>query len=344
MPPSRLPALPPLHALRAFDAAAQSGRFRDAAAALGISESAISHQVKRLEDYLGVALFTRTGNSVALTDVGRRYFEQINPAFSQIRRATEELKGPKDLARVSLTLPGTLATSWLIPKLGSLEAMHPDISLQLVTTERVCDLRREHIHLAIRYGRGPWNGMATEHLLDEQAFPVCAPGLLPPEQAERPDMVLRTARLIVNDTVPMEWQAWAQAHGLAPPDTRRAIVLHAADQTMGAAAEGLGIAMGRRPMVDRWLDDGRLVAPFGSGHWSGAAYYLVYPDDIELPIAARKVARWLRQTAAETAAGERAPGERGAPPPSPQPTIGRQASASQPRSSTVSVGQAERAP
>src|SRR3712207_3303176 len=178
MPPNRLPVLPPLHALKAFEAAAQLGRFRDAAAALSLSESAISHQVKRLEDYLGVALFARTGNAVVLTQAGRRYFEQINPAFSQIRRATEEIVGPSDLARVTLTLPGTLATFWLIPKLGDLEAKHPEISLQLITTQRVVDLRREQVNLAIRYGRGPWAGTASEHLLDEQAFPVCAPGLL----------------------------------------------------------------------------------------------------------------------------------------------------------------------
>lgn len=299
MPVRRLLPLPPLHALRAFDAAARFGSFREAAAALGISESAVSHQVKSLEAYLGVALFERTGNAVALSATGRRYFEQLDPAFTKIRAATEEIKGPSDRARVALTLPGTLATSWLIPRLGRLEARHPEISLQLVTTERLLDLRREQISLAIRYGRGPWEGMKAEHLLDEQAFPVCAPGLLAPDLSDRPEEAMRRLRLIVNDTVPTEWQAWAQAHGFAPPSMHGAIILHASDQTHGAAAEGLGIAMGRRPMVDRWLADGRLVAPFGSADWSGAAYFLVYPDDIELPTAARRVARWLRDTAAE---------------------------------------------
>lgn len=302
MPAERLPTLPPLHALRAFDAAARFGRFRDAAAALGLSESAISHQVRKLEEHLGAALFERSGNAVRLTAGGQAYFDRISPAFTAIREATESIMGPRDRARVSVTLPGTLATFWLIPKLGRLEALHPEISLQLITTQRVCDLRREHIDLGIRYGPGPWLGVLAERLLDEQAFPVCAPGLLEPGLLDRPDEVLRKARLIVNDTVPMEWQAWAQAHGLTPPDIRRAIVLHASDQTMGAAAEGLGLAMGRRPMVDRWLQEGRLIAPFGSADWSGAAYFLVYPEEIELPVAARKVARWLRDLAASEAA------------------------------------------
>jgi LysR family glycine cleavage system transcriptional activator len=295
VPTERLPLLPPLHALRSFHAAARLGRFRDAAGALGLSESAVSHQVKKLEAFLGVALFERSGNAVALTPAGRRYFDAVDPAFAAIRGATEEIRGPVDRARVSLTLPGTLATSWLIPKLSSLEALHPEISLQLVTTERICDLRREQIHLAIRYGRGPWGGMASEHLLDEQAFPVCAPGILSEAMREKPDLALRTLRLIVNDTVPTEWQVWAQAHGLEPPSMRRAILLHASDQALGAAAEGLGMAIGRRPMVDRWLAEGRLIAPFGSADRSGAAYFLVYPEEIELSVAARKVARWLRK-------------------------------------------------
>jgi LysR family glycine cleavage system transcriptional activator len=301
----RLSPLPPLHALRSFHAAARFGRFRDAAAALGLSESAVSHQVRKLETYLGMQLFERAGNAVSLTATGRAYFEGIGPAFEAIRAATEELRGPRDRSRVSMTVPGTLATSWLIPRLGKLEARHPEISLQLITTERVCDLRREQINLAIRYGRGPWTGMVAERLLEEQAFPVCAPGFLDEALMQHPDKALRKVRLIVNDTVPTEWQAWAQAHGLEPPSMRGAIVLHASDQTHGAAAEGLGIAMGRRPMVDRWLSDGRLVAPFGAEGWSGAAYFLVYPEEIELTAAARKVAQWLRETAAEAEAPSR---------------------------------------
>lgn len=293
----KMPALPPLHALRAFDAAARFGRFRDAAKALGLSESAVSHQVKKLEDYLSVALFERRGNAVSLTEPGRRYFEQIEPAFARIRSATEDITGPLDRARVSVTLPGTLATFWLIPKLHRLEALHPEISLQLVTTERISDLRREQIHLAIRYGRGPWSGMVAELLLDEQAFPVCRPGFVPPELVEKPGDALRKLRLIVNDTHVPEWQEWARAHGLEPPSLRGAIMLHASDQTLGAAIEGLGMAIGRRPLVDRWLDEGRLVAPFGAADLSGAAYFLAWPDDIELTVAARKVARWLHEMA-----------------------------------------------
>jgi LysR family glycine cleavage system transcriptional activator len=301
-----LQPLPPLHALRAFHAAAQFGRFRDAAVALGLSESAISHQVRKLEDYLGAQLFQRSGNSVALTPTGRTYFDQIDPAFAGIRKATEEIRNPNDRARVSLTLTATLATFWLIPRLNKLETLHPEISLQLINTARICDLRREQINLGIRYGKAPWSGVTAEHLLDEQAFPVCTPGYLDADWTGKPAEALRRARLIVNDTDPTEWDSWCKAHGLPAPSTRRAIVLHASDQVLEAATEGLGMAIGRRPLVDRWLNEGRLIAPFGSADLSGAAYYLVYPDDIEMPVAARKVARWLRNIAGEASKGRAA--------------------------------------
>ena len=296
----RLTSLPPLHALRAFDAAARFGRFRDAAAALGVSESAISHQVKQLEAFLGVALFQRSGNAVSLTSAGSQFFDAIDPAFARIRQATEDIRGPGDRARVSLTLPATLATFWLIPRLQKLEVLHPEISLQLVTTERICDLRREQINLAIRYGYGSWPGYVVEQLLDEQAFPVCAPGYVDPTLGAQE--VLRRSRLLVNDTAGTEWEGWAKAHRLKPPSLRGATVLHASDQVLGAALEGLGLAIGRRPLVDRWLDEGRLIAPFGAADRSGAAYFLVYPEDTELPVGARKVARWLHDIARAQAA------------------------------------------
>lgn len=301
MAAEKMPPLPPLHALRAFDAAARYGRFREAAKALGLSESAVSHQVKKLEDFLSVALFERRGNAVSLTPAGQRYFEQIEPAFVRIRSATEDIRGPLGHSRVALTLPGTLATFWLIPKLHRLDALHPDISLQLLTTDRISDLRREQIHLAIRYGRAPWPGVVSEHLLDEQAFPVCKPGFVPPDLVGRPGEAVRKLRLIVNDTHVPEWQEWARGHGLEPPSLRGAIMLHASDQVLGAAIEGLGMAIGRRPLVDHWLSEGRLVAPFGAADLSGAAYYLAWPDDVDLPVAARKVARWLHDMAREEA-------------------------------------------
>jgi LysR family glycine cleavage system transcriptional activator len=289
MSDEKLFPLPPLHALRSFHAAARFGRFREAAAALGLSESAVSHQVRKLEDYLGVRLFERAGNAVRLTLAGQAYFDDIDPAFSEIRRATEALAGP--CCRVSLTLPTSLATLWLIPRLAQLEAALPEVNLQMVPSNRVFDLRREQIDLAIRHGEGRWNGYTASHLFDEQAFPVCRPGLLPGDA--NPETALAQARLIVSAGHREEWREWAQAHGIEPPQLENALVLDGAEQILLAAGEGLGLGIGRRPMVDWWLVEGRLVAPFGSADESGCAYYLVYPETGELSVPARRVARWL---------------------------------------------------
>jgi LysR family glycine cleavage system transcriptional activator len=290
-----LSQLPPLYALRAFHAAARFGRFRDAAEALGLSESAVSHQVRKLETFLGVKLFERDGNRVRLSVTGETYFDRIDPAFAAIRKATDDLAGP--CCRISLTLPRSLATMWLIPRLAELEAAVPEVNLQMVTTGRLCDLRREQIDLGIRYGCSGWERLEAHHLFDEEAFPVCRPGYLSAEAAHDMATAIASSRLIVNVTD--EWRDWAAARVLPQPQMTNAITLSSYD-ILEAAAQGLGLAMGRRPMVDRYLEEGRLEAPFGSTDRSGCAYYLVFPDDIQPTVPVRKVARWLMSAAKGT--------------------------------------------
>lgn len=291
-------SLPPFAALRAFHAAATHDRFRDAAESLGVTESAISHQVKRLEAYLRVKLIDRSGARARLTDTGRRYLEQIEPALRQIQAATEAILPAAGRRIVRLTLPPSLAATWLIPKLGAFERAQPEIDLQLITTTRVIDLKRDQVDLAIRHGKGAWRGLETIFLLEEMAMPVCAPGYLePPVSKPAPD-VLRGIRLIVSASFPDEWEEWARAHGIDPPALGEPITLDVQEQALQLAANGHGLAMGRRPVVDDWLDKGRLIAPFGAADPTGAAYYLCKPADLTPTAAARHAERWLTDTAA----------------------------------------------
>lgn len=285
--------LPPFAALRAFHAAATRGRFRDAAESLGVTESAISHQVRRLEDFLRVALFERSGSGVRLTAAGRRYLEQIDPAIEQIRSATEALLHPGGRGVVRLTLPPSLAAAWLIPQLGGFERAHPDLELQLVATTRVLDLRREQVDLAIRHGRGAWPGVEARFLLQETALPVCAPGYLELGPGEPPAAALARVRLIVNALSPGEWEEWARARDLEPPELGSAIALEGAEQVLQVAEGGHGLAIGRRPVVDERLARGSLVAPFGQGDPTGAAHYLCRPAGVAPGAAVRRVERWL---------------------------------------------------
>ena len=291
--------LPPFAALRAFHAAATHDRYRDAADSLGITESAISHQVRRLEDFLNTALIDRSGRRPKLTEAGRRYLEQIEPAILQINAATKAMLPESGRSTVRLTLPPSLAATWLIPMLGAFELEHPEIDLQLITTKRVVDLRRDQVELAIRYGKGAWPEVEAAFLLEETAMPVCAPGYLDPLPQDPSPDVLREVRFITSANFPDEWEEWARAHGVELPQPTDLIVLDAMEQALQVAERGHGLAMGRRPVVDNWLERGQLVAPFGGGNPTGAAYYLCRPSATMPTASGRRLARWLTERAAE---------------------------------------------
>lgn len=290
--------LPPFAALRAFHAAATHERFRDAAEALGVTESAISHQVKRLEGFLRVPLIDRSGARARLTATGRRYLEQIEPALQQIQAATEAIVPSSGRSVVRLTLPPSLAASWLIPRLGAFERAQPEIDLQMITSTRVIDLKRDQVDLAIRHGKGAWRGLEAAFLLAESAMPVCAPGYLPSPPDAPTAALFEGIRLIVSAHFPDEWEEWARARGIDPPPLGDSVTLEAAEQALQLAEKGHGLAMGRRPIVDEWLERGRLVAPFGAADPTGAAYYLCKPADLPPTAAARRTERWLMQAAA----------------------------------------------
>jgi LysR family glycine cleavage system transcriptional activator len=290
--------LPPFAALRAFHAVATHDRYRDAAEDLGVTESAISHQIRRLEEFLRTPLVDRSGRRTTLTDAGRRYLEQITPALQQIHAATEAVSPAGGRGAVRLTLPPSLAATWLIPRLGAFERAHPEIDLQLIPTTRVVDLSRDQVELAIRHGRGVWPGLAATFLLQETAMPVCAPGYLDPPLTTPSSEALRNVRFIVNGHIPDEWEEWTRAHGLDPPASKDLISFDAMEQTLQVAESGHGLAMGRRPVVDDWLARGRLIAPFGEADPIGAAYYLCRTS-VSPTAAGRRLERWLHEKAAD---------------------------------------------
>ena len=290
--------LPPFAALRAFHAAATHDRYRDAAESLGVTESAISHQIRKLESFLHTTLFDRSGARPVLTETGRRYLDQIDPAIRQLQAATETILPSGGRSAVRMTLPPSLAAAWLIPRLGAFERKNPGIDLQLITTTRVIDLTRDQVDLAIRHGGGTWPGVESVFLLEEAAMPVCAPGYLKGDSAKSPLEALRDARLIANRSFPDEWEEWARAHGLAPPPSGGTVTLDSSEQVLQVAEGGHGLAMGRRPMVDDRLARGTLIAPFGGPDPTGAAYYLCKPLGQTPTAAARRLERWLAEAAA----------------------------------------------
>ncbi|WP_119301069.1 LysR substrate-binding domain-containing protein [Dongia deserti] len=297
---------PPFAPLKSFFAAAEaseSGRLRAAAKQLGLTESAVSHQIKRLEEFFGIALFERHGRELRLTAAGARFHRAIQPALATIETATADMMTGPQRQRVTITVPTSIAAFWLIPRMAKLQQRHPSVDLQLVATNRLCDLAREHIDLAIRYGAGQWRELEVRPLMPELYFPVASAAFVRKHGACDPAELLKSSRIITNALHPDEWSEWCSAHGLQPPRTSNMITLTSAELVVPAVLDGVGIGMGRRPIIDPLLNDGRLVPLFRDRAIGKTAYYLAQPR-ASRSTAARKVAEWLVEEARQANEGK----------------------------------------
>ncbi|WP_027134342.1 LysR family transcriptional regulator [Geminicoccus roseus] len=257
--------LPPLPSVRMFVELVEAGRLGPAAERLGVTDSAITHQIRKLEADLGLALFERDGRYLRLTPAGREFHGEVAPALERIALARARLRG-EQRPQVVLTLPPSLARAWILDKVAAFEAALPGVELRLLPVTRLVELERERVDIAIRYLSA---GVAGEgHFLHaERAFPVCAPAI-----AARADWA--RVPVLRNEDHPLEWQDWQRLSGALTslgPERMRASSL----VLMDAAAAGNGLAIGRTPIVDPYLADGRLVAPFGTDWPTGGRYLLV---------------------------------------------------------------------
>lgn len=271
--------IPPIAALRAFEASAQLLSFKRAAAQLHRTPSAISHQIRRLEDDLGTALFHRHPGGLRLTDAGVEYLAAVDDALQGLNEASARLRRQHAVAGpVSISLFPSFAIRWLIPRLKDFRAHHPGVEVALVNSLRQADFDRDDLDAAIRFGQGDWPGLRADPLMEEALFPVCAPQL----RSTAPDLErpadLASVVLLHNAAHPGEWQAWLAAAGVTGIPTDRGPVFDALNEVLAAAANGLGVAIGRSPLVDADLDSGRLVEPFDLRVRPPGRYWLVAPE------------------------------------------------------------------
>lgn len=285
--------LPSFPALQAFLTVAYRGGVRRAAQVLNLSEAAVSHRIKTLEQHLGQRLFEKDGRGLRLTDLGQRYLGMIAGPIDELRRASETISAPRRARHITVTLPPTLASLWLIPALQDFERALPDVSLHLVTTTQCLDLERQDIDLAIRYLPEDAVPDHARAVFSETAFPVCSPERY--EKVEKTgelvDILFR-GRLLVNDIHPDEWDWWSAAYGKTIDLTGERRRFEASHMTLEAAAQGYGMALGRRPMVDPFLSSGRLVAPFGQAFRTGYRYVILTRNG-EIRSVAQSVIDWI---------------------------------------------------
>lgn len=273
--------LPPLNALRAFEAAARHLSFLKAAEELHVTPGAISQQVKSLEDQLGQALFRRLPRGVLLTDAGQVYGRRLAEIFDQIRSATAELKRDAEPSGVTVATMLTFAARWLIPRLGRFNLHHPDITVRVLADGKLTDFNTESVDLALRYGPGNYPGLHVDLLFNETVFPVCSPALMQGPHPLRSLDDLRHHTLLHDEPSPsyhsLHWETWLASRGTHHIDTRPGPRFTYTHMSLQAAVNGQGVALGSDVLADEDLQSGKLIRPFPDGVPSEHAYWFVCP-------------------------------------------------------------------
>ena len=289
--------MPPLNALRSFISTARHLSATKAAAELHVTLGAVSHQLRALEQFLGVDLFVRGHRQLTLTDAGERYFRDVSAAFDSIRAATTLLVAPANKEMLKLRAYTTFSLRWLIPRLSSFYAENRSVELMLSTSNDAVDFSREKLDFAIRLGNGEWPGSVAEKLIPNIVAPVCSPALLARGPAvKEPTDVMQ--HVLLQSTWPErrdDWPAWLAAQGVATLDDFSFLYFESSALSYQAALEGLGFAMAQMALVQDDIAAGRLVCPFDRYLDRGEfTYYLIYPEGRRLTPQMKTFREWLR--------------------------------------------------
>lgn len=291
--------LPPLNPLRAFEAAARLGSLTRAAEEMGVSQVAVSRQVRTLELHLGVELFQRSHRSIELTRAGRELRAGATSAFDQIADSVHRIsrRGRQDV--LSIQSYTTFSQRWLIPRLPDFHRQFPGIEIRLTSSTAHLDFASGQIDAAIRSGWQLGPEMEADRLANIELLPVCAPSLVSAVQLRRPPDLSRCTLLysLVREN---DWAEWLAANRCGKIMPQQQIRLESSALAYEAAMRGLGVAMGIRVLVDHDLQTGALVAPFPRAHVLKDAYYLVRPKSRSPSVALQRFRTWLaKELAAE---------------------------------------------
>lgn len=294
--------LPSANLLWIFEAAARLGSFTRAAAELGVSQPAVSHGIRTLEQQLGVRLFHREHRGVSLSEAGRYFFQELSIGFDYIYRAAGELQRlQQDTPLVTLSVSTATATYWLLPRVADFKRRYPDIELRCLTTDDDAGRIGEGVDLGIPLGGGPWPQYHAWHFVEERVFPVCSPDYLQTHGALRTLDDLLAARLIHLEeryTPRMNWASWLAHFGVAAPRQARGPSFNDYSIVIQAALEGQGVALGWGHIIASLLAQGRLVQPLPQCWKTDNPFYIAAPMHRPLSEAAVSLRDWLIEEAA----------------------------------------------
>ena len=298
MKSAMLRRLPALNALKSFEAAARHESFTRAAEELCVTQGAVSHQVKSLEQELGVKLFNRERQRLVITESGRQYLAVVRDAFDRLAIGTERLLQRQNAGALTISTSPDFAAKWLVHRLGRFAEAHPDIDLRISATMHHVDFAREEVDLAVRHGDGNWPGLHVERLCAEQLFPVCSPKLLDGRhRLSKAADVLKFPILHLDTS--KDWSRWFEAAGVPEADHSRGLVLNRASMLIDAAIDGQGIALARTALAACDLLNGRLVRPFAKTLRLSKNYWIVCPKATAMLPKIKTARDWLLAEAAE---------------------------------------------
>lgn len=270
--------LPPLSALRTFEAAARHLSFTRAAEELHVTQAAVSHQIRTLEEHLGVLLFRRLNRRLLLTDEGQLLMPAVRRAFDELSAGVERVRERCCGGALTISTTPSIAANWLAGRLGRFQALRPEFEIRLMATPRLIDFAREGVDCGIRYGFGSWPGLRALRLLNATLVPLCSPKLLEgPRPLRTPaDLGHHTLLHALDDMD--DWRLWLQAAGVPGIDPTRGLKFDSLPLALRAAIGGAGVAIAGAPMATEDLAAGRLVQPFDLELPSECAYYFVAPE------------------------------------------------------------------
>lgn len=263
--------LPPLNALRLFEASARLLSFKNAAEELLLTPSAVSHGIQSLEAWLGASLFIRTTKGLVLSEAGTAYYPIVQQALELLANGSAKIAGRSSLGQLSISTAPTFAVRWLLPRLQKFRELHPEIHVIIDTAQQRTELSEIGVDLAIRMGKGNWQGVVADRLLTEEMVPVCSPLIY---GRVRDLANIEESPLIHVTTVSEDWETWAREAGRPGPDTTKGLQFDTIQMAFEAARQGLGVAIGRRPLVNSELASGDLVEVW-QAVCSTTSYWLV---------------------------------------------------------------------
>jgi len=284
--------MPPLKALRAFEASARHASLTKAAEELFVSAGAVSQQVKLLEEFLDQKLFERRHRQIVLTEAGRLLMPGITTAFDQIQLSVDKVVQSKQTKPLTISAAASFAARWLVPRLQSFRQKHPDIDVRIDTSSALSDLVHSDIDIGIRFGSGDYPGLHTDFLSCQEVFPVCAPSMIRPESPlQHPDDLRHYQLLHLDYSLPFtnwpDWQMWLAAAGINSVESHRGVRFVEVNLLIDAAIQGQGVALAGSISVESALDSGELIRPFEMAIPLDFAYYFVtHESKIDQPAIA----------------------------------------------------------